>query len=101
MKDKAKFFGCKERELFWLDLNGGFIDARHAIYDFSYQNKFPMGMRNAISFFFLRDHTPNKNATPEEKGMQGGEGNYVCVSSAIEPLAVNKSQRYSIFPSEI
>lgn len=25
VKDKAKFFGCKEREFFWPDLNGGFI----------------------------------------------------------------------------
>lgn len=48
--------------------------------------------------FVFRDHTPNKNATPEEKGMQREEGNYVCAPSAIEPLAVSKISKVFTFP---
>lgn len=53
--------------------------------------------------FVFRDHTPNKNATPEEKGMQREEGNYqMCARQArLNLWQSTKSQRYSLFPIEI
>lgn len=49
----------------------------------------------------FRDHTPKKDAIPEEKGMQRGDGNYVRVKSERTFLQSTKSQRYSLFINEI